>query len=93
VRENTDWFDVPIKLVRDKFVVHSSPKHMRFLGYPNGGFELGLTIILPDADATDKPLSKVKWIRVNALRMSYDISKFLEWFNDYGIRNIKQTST
>ena len=58
---------------------------MRFLGYPNGGFELDLNIILPAAADGEKPFSKVKFLRVNALRLSYDIREFLTWFNDYGL--------
>jgi len=89
IRKNTDWFDMPIKVVRDKFVVHSAPKHMRFLGYPSGGYELDMNIIVPDAGDVEKPLSKVKMIRVNILRMSYDTEGFLKWFNEYGLRAIK----
>jgi len=92
IRNNTDWFDMPIKTVRDKFVVHSAPKHMRFLGYPFGGFELDLNIILPDAGDGEKSFSKVKVIRVNVLRMSYDIEEFLKWFNEYGLRAIKDSA-
>ncbi|NVM23058.1 MAG: hypothetical protein HWN68_14905 [Desulfobacterales bacterium] len=92
IRNNTDWFDMPIKAVRDKFVVHSAPKHMRFLGYPSDGYELDLNIILPDAGDCEKPFSKVKVIRVNVLRMSYDIEEFLKWFNDYGLRAIENST-
>jgi hypothetical protein len=85
IRERTDWFDMPLKAVRDQFVVHASPRHMRFLGYPNGGYELDLTIILPDSDDPEKPLAKVKVISVNALRLSADIKEFLQWFCKYGL--------
>jgi hypothetical protein len=54
IREQTGWFEMPLKAVRDKFVVHTGPKHMRFLGYPNGGWELDLSIILPDGDDPSK---------------------------------------
>lgn len=93
IRTNTDWFEMPIKAVRDKFVVHSSPKHMRFLGYPWGGYELDLNIIIPNAPEGDKLFSNVKVIRINALRMSYDIDVFLQWFNDYGIRTLTNSSS
>ena len=89
IREETDWFEMPIKAVRDKFVMHSAPKHMRFLGFPSGGYELDLSILLPDALDGEKLFSKVKVIRINALRMSYDIETFLTWFNDYGLMALK----
>jgi len=92
IRNNTDWFDMPIKALRDKFVVHSSPRHMRFLGYPFGGFELDLNIILPDSDDNEKKFSRVKVIRLNVLRMSYDIEQFLKWFNEYGLRVIEDST-
>ena len=89
IRDNTDWFEMPIKEVRDKFVTHSAPKHMRFLGYPDGGYELDLSIILPTGDGK-KDFSKVNVIRINVLRMSYDIENFLKWFNEYGIHTLKE---
>jgi len=89
IREETDWFEMPIKAVRDKFVVHSSPKHMRFMAYPSGGYELELKIIVPDAPNDEKMLSKFKMISINALRMSYDIETFLTWFNNYGLTALK----
>ena len=93
IRQHTNWFEMPLKFVRDKFVVHGAPKHMRFLGYPMGGFELDLNIMLPDAMDSERPFSRVKVIRVNALRLSYDIGEFLSWYNDYGIRSINEKGT
>jgi hypothetical protein len=88
IREETDWFEVPIKLARDKFVVHSAPKHMQFLGYSNGGFELDLNIMIPDEPDSEKPLAKMKVLRVNAIRMSLDIQRFLDRFAGYGLSAI-----
>lgn len=49
IAEKTDWFDIPIKIVRDKFFVHAGPRHLRFLTFPGvpPGFEIGLTIMVP----------------------------------------------
>lgn len=93
IGEETDWFEVPIKLARDKFAVHSAPKHMRFLGYPDGGFELDLCILVPDEPESEKPLAKVKLLRVNAMRMSLDVQKFLDRFSDYGRRAMGARAT
>jgi hypothetical protein len=92
IREQTEWFEMPLKAVRDKFVVHAGPKHMRFLGYPDGGWELDLIIILPDSDDPSKPLSKIKHIGVNAIRLSREIQGFLKWFCEYGVFSINQTT-
>ncbi len=85
IRDHTDWFDMPLKEVRDKFVVHSSPKHLRLLAYPDGGYELHLNIWLPVDPNADKPLEKTTLITVNPLRLSYDVEAFLKWFCKYGL--------
>jgi hypothetical protein len=88
LRAKTDWFEMPLKLVRDKFVIHAAPRHMRFLGFPDAGFELDLSIILPEADGKD--FANVRYIRVNAIRLSHDIGGFLAWFNAYGVAAMKR---
>ena len=85
IRTKTDWFEMPLKIVRDKFIVHASPKHMKCIGYPSGEWALDLDIILPNSEDPEKPLSKVRVIRVNALRLSLDIEAFLVWFSQYGV--------
>ncbi len=82
IRENTEWFEMPLKAVRDKYLVHSASKHMRFMGMPNN-YEVELTIMIPDGPDPEKLLSQVKVISVNALRMSYEIEQFLSWFCGY----------
>ena len=80
LRNHTGWFEVPVKEVRDKFVVHAAPKHMRFVVRPNN-YEVELMIFLPDEKES---LARTTAIRVNPLRMSYDIEIFLNWFSAYG---------
>jgi hypothetical protein len=89
IRKQTDWFEMPLLEVRDKFVVHAAHKHMRFLGY-GSDHELDLVIILPDDVKTEKPLASVKWITVNALRLSYDMEKLLKWMCQYGLAALKR---
>jgi len=93
IRSQTNWFDMPLKAVRDKFIVHAAPKHYRFLGYPSGGYELDLNIMLPDGEEHQKPLEKAKWIAVNALRLSYDIETFLKWFCQYALTALQYAGT
>lgn len=89
IRSNTDWFDMPLKAVRDKFVVHASPKHMSFLGYPGGStYELDLTIML-DGEGATKPFGNAKVIKVSPLRLSHDVESFLNWFCQYGVTFLK----
>ncbi|MFZ0884806.1 MAG: hypothetical protein WAN14_15515 [Candidatus Acidiferrales bacterium] len=89
IRTQTDWFEMPLREVRDKFVVHAAPKHMRFLGYSGGRgeHELDLNIILPD---DKRSLAAVKVISVNALRLAYDMDAFLKWVCQYGLKALHQ---
>lgn len=89
IRTKTDWFEMPLKTVRDKFIVHASPKHMKFMGYPSGEWALDLNIFLPDGEDRERPLSKVKVIRVNALRLSQDIETFLVSFSQFGVDHLR----
>jgi hypothetical protein len=89
IREKTDWFDMPLKIVRDKFLVHAGPKHMRVFGYPGRGREFGLTIVLPNSPNPDKPLERVKAIVVSIPELARDMESFLKWFCDYGLRMLK----
>lgn len=84
IRNHTGWFEMPLKEVRDKFVVHCSPKHLRLLGYPND-YELHLCIWVPVDPKAEKPLERTNLITVNPLRLSYDIEAFLKWFCKYGL--------
>ncbi|MRW88402.1 hypothetical protein GJ699_00190 [Duganella sp. FT80W] len=84
IRDETAWFEMPLKAVRDDFVVHSAPKHMRFVALPND-FEVELLILRADGIPPEKPFANATPIRVNILRMSYDIEKFLQWYCNYAI--------
>lgn len=84
LREYTPWFEMPLKEVRDKFVVHSAPKHSRFVGLPNN-WEVELVILRAEGKPPEKPFSKSSPVIVNVLRMSHDIEIFLNWFCAYAI--------
>lgn len=87
IRDQTDWFDTPLKIVRDKFLVHAGPRHMRLFGYPGSGHELGLSILIPDgADRINKPLERVKVIVVSVPELTENLARFLAWFCDYGLK-------
>lgn len=87
--DQTDWFEVPLKLVRDKFIVHASPKHMRFMGYPNGEWELDMNILLP-AGSSERPFEKTRIVRFNAVRLSQEVEEFLEWFGGYASKHLNK---
>jgi hypothetical protein len=86
---NTAWFDVPIKFVRDKLLVHQGPRHYKYLALPGWGVEDDLVwyFQLLGEPPHGKPRTRVppeRTIRVNVIRLSYDIENFLRWFSSYG---------
>jgi hypothetical protein len=82
IREQTDWFDMSLKPVRDKFLVHQGPQHFRVFGYPSNGYELELMILVPNGNDPGKPLARVK---VSIPQLARDIEQFLTWFCAYGL--------
>lgn len=85
LRENTPWFEMPLKEVRDKFVVHSAPTHSRFVGLPNN-WEVELIILRAEGGKPPAmPFSESSSVIVNVLRMTHDIEVFLNWFCTYAI--------
>lgn len=87
IKSETDWFDFPLKAVRDKFIVHSSPKHMQYFGFPGGDYtDLCLVYTIPDNPEGN--LGKVKMINVSIITLAQDIDKFLRWYCSYAVRAI-----
>lgn len=88
---STSWFDVPIKFVRDKLLVHHGPRHFRGFGIPGWGHEDDLVwYFRVEASSAsigaEKRSAFPRIIRVNVLRLSYDVEGFLRWFSAYGIK-------
>ena len=84
LRDHTPWFEMPLKEVRDKFVVHSAPTHSRCVGLPNN-WEVELIILRAEGKPPEKPFAKTSPVIVNVLRMTHDIEIFLDWLCDYAI--------
>lgn len=80
-RDKTGWFEEPLKLARDKFVVHASPAHGKVLGFPGAGHELSLAIFI--AEDPEKPLGKVRVLHVGIPQLADEVNEFLRWYADY----------
>jgi hypothetical protein len=79
----TDWFDMPLKYLRDKFIVHSGPRHFRFLGYPS---HHDLELLLVPADRAKKDeFSQTMLLRFSSRRFARDVDGFLKWYNAYAL--------
>ena len=90
-REETDWFDLSIKYIRDKFLVHQGPKHWMFHGIGSvDENNICLSIILFQDDKDNNVEEKL--IHFNPWKMSYDIEIFLSWFSNYALNTCKKNS-
>jgi hypothetical protein len=80
----TDWFEIPVKVLRDKYLMHSSERHMAFFGWSTDKqWDLEMTTIISASRAQKKLLERVKWIRFSLRRLARDVETFLTWFGQY----------
>jgi len=87
MRDETSWFDVPIKFVRDKFYVHEDPRHHKVFSIGWAGDDnLTLRFDIVKADRYTQRDS----ISFNPWRMSYDVENFLKWFGGYGLKSFRR---
>jgi hypothetical protein len=84
IRSNTDWFEIPLKHVRDTYVVHSSPPHIRTFGHPTPGDELNLILHRTPVTPSEPP------IVISVARVSRELNEFQRWFAEYGLQAIKR---
>lgn len=79
----TDWFDMPLKFVRDKLMVHTRPKHFLFLGYPSD-HDLEMMFIPAQHERPDD-LSSCTSLKFSVRRLAWDIETFLDWYSKYAL--------
>lgn len=85
IKHNTDWFDIPLLILRDKYLMHSVEKHMAYLGWPDSHFwNLELVVLLPDEGVS---LNKFKVIRFNPRRLARDIQSHFRWLLNFAKSN------
>jgi hypothetical protein len=88
--DNTEWFDVSLKPVRDKFAVHTAPNHIPFLGY-SSDHDLEMCFVL-DQRNKSKPFGEAQLVNVSIRRLARDVEGFLMWYNDYAIHAIGESA-
>jgi hypothetical protein len=87
VADKTDWFDVPLKLIRDKFIIHAGPKHRRIDTIPWQGVDLVINFI---PIGKDESQSGEAWVQLNVLVLSHQVEEFLAWFAAYGVQALER---
>jgi len=85
---HTGWFEMPLKHVRDKYLIHTGPRHMSVFGQSTN-HDLELILIVPDGPDRTRPLEKTKTILISVRRLARQIHTFLKWFNLYGRRRLR----
>ena len=84
VTSTTEWFEIPLKVLRDKYLMHSSEKHMVFFGWSTERqWDLEMMTIIPAPQNQNKLLERVKCIRFSPRRLAKDVEEFLHWFSEY----------
>lgn len=86
----TDWFEVPLKIIRDKFIVHAGPAYYRIDTIPWDGDDLLITFVPTSGDG------RGNWegsIGLNLLTLSREIEQFLTWFARYATRALRTEVT
>jgi hypothetical protein len=81
----TDWYEIPLKILRDKYLMHSAERHMVSFGWSTDKeWDLEMITIISASRNQKKVLEKVKWIRFSPRRLARDVEAFLTWFGEYG---------
>lgn len=94
VSNTTDWFDIPLRVLRDKYLMHSAERHLVFLGWPNNvGWDLVLITVISASGDQKKLLERVKLISFSPRRLARDMHDFLSWFAEYALAAVNECPT
>lgn len=90
ISNNTDWFEIPLKVLRDKYLMHSAEKHFSYHGWcPDANCDLSMIVILLNKSSLQEKHTKgVKKIRFSPRRLARDINEFLIWFSSFALKAI-----
>lgn len=80
---SSEWYSIPIKVLRDKYLMHSSEQHMAFFGWGESNWDLEMITMIPAKLNQEKPLEKVKVICFTPRQLARDVEGFLTWFSSY----------
>jgi hypothetical protein len=94
VATQTDWFEVPLKVLRDKYLMHSAERHTSFFGWSgSGNWDLEMITMVAQRANQKSPISPGKWIIFTPRRLARDMESLLSWFSDYAIRKSQSGPT
>lgn len=88
---NTAWFEVPLKLLRDKFLMHAAERHVAWFGWCYGNeWDLTMTTMIGEHARQSSPLGRGKWITFSPRRLARDVESFLTAFSTYAQKHIDE---
>lgn len=84
IRNQTKWFD-NLKLIRDKYIVHTQSTHSKWLGFSidSEKKDIHLTIELPRGSKENGALSEVEQVQIDVMELVTQVSEFLTFFDNY----------
>jgi len=91
IATRTDWFEVPLKVLRDKYLMHSAERHFSFFGWSGpGNWDLEMITTIAQRADQESPISQGKCIIFTPRRLARDMESLLSWFSDYAIRQSQE---
>jgi hypothetical protein len=94
VATTTDWFEIPLKILRDKYLMHSAERHMTFLGWStNEEWDLEMVTMISASTDQKKFFERVKGICFSPRRLARDVEAFLSWFSEYAQATARECPT
>ncbi len=78
-----DWYTIPLKLIRDKYLMHSAERHMSIFGWGKSKWDLEMITVIPAKLKQEKLLERVKFICFSSRRLAREIESFLNSFAGY----------
>lgn len=76
VLSSKPWFQIPLKVLRDKYLMHSAEEHMAFMGWGESDWDMELVTMIPKNPRQEKPLQDMKVICFTPRRLARDIEAF-----------------
>jgi len=77
------WFHIPLRVLRDKYLMHSAEKHMAFLGWGKSDWDMELVTMIPRNLRQEKPLQDMKVISFTPRRLARDIEAFFSGYEGH----------
>ncbi|PJZ66063.1 hypothetical protein CH371_11150 [Leptospira wolffii] len=84
----TEWYEIPLKILRDKFLMHAAEPHSSMIAWGKSDWDLDYIVMIPAERKQEKIFEKVKLIQFSARRLQKDIDSYLAWLIDYANQRI-----